>query len=346
VIELRGLRVSFPLRRSMSEWLRRVPAGVVRAVDGVDLQLGQGEIVALVGESGSGKTTTGRALVRLAPITGGQVLLDGQDVTAISGRALKDYRRTVQIIFQDPYESIDPRRTIGDQVAEPLAVHGIGTTAERATRVDQALEDAGLRPASRYRDRYPHELSGGQRQRVAIACAMALRPDVLVADEPVSMLDVSLRSGILRVMLDLRERRGIGILFITHDLSLAWLIADRIAVMYLGRVVEIGPAEQLIADPRHPYTRALLSVMPSPDPAHRRERQILRGETPDASRIPSGCRFHTRCPVAFDRCRTEDPPEVEVVPGHVAACFLADIPSATRPAVAPRSVADAPSDPA
>ena len=287
MIELRGLRVSFPLRRSMSEWLRRVPAGVVRAVDGVDLQLGHGEIVALVGESGSGKTTTGRALVRLAPITGGQVLFDGQDVTAIGGRALKDYRRKVQIIFQDPYESIDPRRTIGDQVAEPLAVHGIGSAAERAARVDQALEDAGLRPASRYRDRFPHELSGGQRQRVAIACAMALGPEVLVADEPVSMLDVSLRSGILRVMLELRERRGIGILFITHDLSLAWLIADRIAVMYLGRVVEIGPAEQLVRDPRHPYTRALLSVMPSPDPAHRRQRQILTGETPDASRIPT-----------------------------------------------------------
>ena len=280
----------------------------MRAVDGVDLTLGKGEIVALVGESGSGKTTTGRALVRLAPITGGQVLLEGRDVTSIGGSALRDYRRRVQIIFQDPYESLDPRRSIGDQVAEPLAVHSIGTAAERAERVDQALDDAGLRPPARYRDRFPHELSGGQRQRVAIACAMALGPDVLVADEPVSMLDVSLRSGILRVMLDLRERRGIGILFITHDLSLAWLIADRIAVMYLGRVMEIGPADELVRDPRHPYTRALLSVMPSPDPAHRRQRQILRGETPDASRVPPGCRFHTRCPLAFDRCRVEEPP--------------------------------------
>jgi oligopeptide/dipeptide ABC transporter ATP-binding protein len=296
-------------------------------VDGVDLRIGQGEIVALVGESGSGKTTTGRALIRLAPITAGSVWLRDRDVTEVSGRALREYRRRVQIIFQDPYESLDPRRTIGDQVAEPLAVQAIGTADERAIRVDRALEDAGLRPAARFRDRYPHELSGGQRQRVAIACAMVIDPDVLVADEPVSMLDVSLRSGILRVMLDLRERRGVGILFITHDLSLAWLIADRIAVMYLGRIVEVGPADQVVRDPRHPYTRALLSVMPSPDPSRRRRRQILRGETPHAARIPPGCRFHTRCPLAFDRCRTEDPAQLEVGPAHSAACFLAGEPA-------------------
>ncbi len=326
MIGLRSLRVHYPLRRSLGAWVRRQPAGVVRAVDGVDLDIGRGEIVALVGESGSGKTTTGRALVRLAPITGGQVLLDDQDVTHIGGRALRDYRRRVQIIFQDPYESLDPRRTVAQQVAEPLLVQGVGDAAERARSVDQALDDAGLRPVERYRDRFPHELSGGQRQRVAIASAMVLQPDVLVADEPVSMLDVSLRSGILRVMLDLRSKRDVAILFITHDLSLAWLIADRIAVMYLGRVVEIGPAEQLVRDPRHPYTRALLSVMPSPDPSHRRERRILRGETPDASRVPPGCRFHTRCPLAFDRCRVDDPPAVDVGPGHAAACFLADVP--------------------
>jgi len=323
VISVRGLHVHFPLRRSLGDVLRRRPAAVVRAVDGVDLDIGRGEIVALVGESGSGKTTTGRALVRLAPITAGSLQLEGQDVTGVTGRALRGYRRRVQIIFQDPYESLDPRRTIGEQVAEPLAIQGVGTADERATRVDRALEDAGLRPAARFRDRFPHELSGGQRQRVSIACAMVLDPDVLVADEPVSMLDVSLRSGILRVMLDIRERRGVGILFITHDLSLAWLIADRIAVMYLGRVVEVGPAEAVVRDPRHPYTRALLSVMPSPDPSRRQRRQILRGETPNAGRIPHGCRFHTRCPLAFDRCATEDPPALEVGPTHTAACFLA-----------------------
>jgi oligopeptide/dipeptide ABC transporter ATP-binding protein len=331
MIDIKGLRVHYPLRRSLGAWLRRESPGVVRAVDGVDLRIGRGEIVALVGESGSGKTTTGRALVRLAPITEGSVWLEDRDVTHVSGRALRDYRRRVQIIFQDPYESLDPRRTIGDQVAEPLAVQGVGTAEERATRVDRALEDAGLRPAARFRDRFPHELSGGQRQRVAIACAMVLDPDVLVADEPVSMLDVSLRSGILRVMLDLRERRGVGILFITHDLSLAWLIADRIAVMYLGRIVEIGPADELVRDPHHPYTRALLSVMPSPDPTKRRQRLILRGETPDASRIPNGCRFHTRCPLAFDRCMVEDPASLEVGPGHTAACFLALDPPGREP---------------
>lgn len=322
MIAIRGLRVHYPLRRTLGEWARRRPVPVVRAVDGVDLDIGRGEIVALVGESGSGKTTTGRALVRLAPITGGTVALEERDVTTIGGQALRDYRRRVQIIFQDPYESLDPRRTIGEQVAEPLAIQGIGTAEERATRVDRALEDAGLRPAVRFRDRFPHELSGGQRQRVSIACAMVLDPDVLVADEPVSMLDVSLRSGILRVMLDLRERRGVGILFITHDLSLAWLIADRIAVMYLGRVMEIGPAEQLVRDPRHPYTRALLSVMPSPDPSRRRQRQILRGETPHAGRIPSGCRFHTRCPLAVAECKVKVPELREIKPGHWAACHL------------------------
>jgi peptide/nickel transport system ATP-binding protein len=300
----------------------------VRAVDGVDLDLRRGEIVALVGESGSGKTTTGRALVRLAPITGGRILLEGSDVTDIHGKRLRSYRRRVQIIFQDPYESLDPRRAVGDAVEEPLLVQGIGDRDDRKARVNQALSDAGMRPPEAFLNRYPHELSGGQRQRVAIACAMVLEPDVLVADEPVSMLDVSLRSGILRVMLGLREKRGVGILFITHDLSLAWLIADRIAVMYLGRIVEIAPSAELVANPRHPYTRALLSVMPSPDPSHRRTRQILRGETPDASRIPAGCRFHTRCPLVFDRCRIEDPAQVVIGDGHVAACFLADDPTA------------------
>jgi oligopeptide/dipeptide ABC transporter ATP-binding protein len=324
MIELRGLQVHFPVRRTFSGWLRRERARVVRAVDGVDLDLARGEIVALVGESGSGKTTTGRALVRLAPITGGNVLLEGNDVTEIHGRPLREYRRRVQIIFQDPYESLDPRRPVGEAVEEPLLVHGLGTHAEREAKVIGALEDAGLRPGAAFLRRYPHELSGGQRQRVAIACAMVLDPDVLVADEPVSMLDVSLRSGILRVMLGLREKRGVGILFITHDLSLAWLIADRIAVMYLGRIMEVGPAEEIVRDPRHPYTRALLSVMPSPDPSHRRTRQILKGETPDASRVPSGCRFHTRCPLVFERCLVEDPTLVAVREGHVAACFLAN----------------------
>jgi oligopeptide/dipeptide ABC transporter ATP-binding protein len=323
-MSVRDLRVHFPVRRSPSEWLRRLPQRVVRAVDGIDLELGEGEIVALVGESGCGKTTTGRALVRLAPISGGRIMHQGRDVSSIRGRALADYRRQVQIVFQDPYESLDPRRTIGDQVREPLVVQGAAGGPEREARVARALEDAGLRPAADYLERYPHELSGGQRQRVAIAVAMVLDPEVLVADEPVSMLDVSLRSGILRVMLELRANRGISILFITHDLSLAWLIADRVAVMYLGRIVESGDPDQVVHAPQHPYTQALIAAMPTPDRAQRARRQILAGETPDAARIPPGCRFHTRCPVAIPRCQTEDPLLRELSPGHLAACLLLD----------------------
>jgi len=324
VIELHGVRVHFPLRQGLFEAFRGRPRGAVRAVDGVDLRVGASEVVALVGESGCGKTTTGRALVRLAPITAGRVVLDGEDVTNLGGAALRAYRRRVQIIFQDPYESLNPKQTVHDIVAEPLEVHGLARGAEREERVGRALEDAGLRPAGAYRGRYPHELSGGQRQRVAIAAAMVLEPAFVVADEPVSMLDVSIRTGILKVMLDLRESRGVGYVFITHDLSLAWLIADRIAVMYLGTIVEEGPAAQLVASPAHPYTQALLSVMPSPDPKRRRRRTILAGETPDASRIPPGCRFHPRCPLAFERCRTEEPPFFEVGPGQRAACWLVE----------------------
>ena len=324
MITLRDLRVHFPVARTPSEWLRRRPPSQVRAVDGIDLDLEPGRIVALVGESGSGKTTTGRAVVRLAPITGGQILHEGRDVGSLKGRDLREYRRRVQIIFQDPYESLDPRRSIGDQVREPLIVQGQADGPEREARVARALEDAGLRPAAAYLDRFPHELSGGQRQRVAIAGAMVLDPEVVVADEPVSMLDVSLRSGILRTMLDLREKRGVGILFITHDLSLAWLIADRIAVMYLGRIVEQGPPERVVHAPQHPYTKALISVMPSPDPSQRGLREILSGEAPSASHIPSGCRFHPRCPVAIERCRSQDPSLQEVAPDHQAACLLLD----------------------
>jgi oligopeptide/dipeptide ABC transporter ATP-binding protein len=329
LLELQGVSVHFALHQGFATTLRGAPPRFVRAVDGVDLRIRSGEVVSLVGESGCGKTTTGRALVRLAPISGGRVLLDGKDVTGIGGRELRDYRRRVQIIFQDPYESLNPKQMIGDIIAEPLDIHGVPSGAERAERVTRALESAGLRPARAYLRRFPHELSGGQRQRVAIAAAMVLDPEFVVADEPVSMLDVSVRTGILRIMMELRQSRGVGYLFITHDLSLAWLIADRIAVMYLGRVVETGPAERLVSQPRHPYTQALLSVMPSPDPKRRRRRLILSGETPDASRIPSGCRFHPRCPLAApygieERCRTEDPPAFDVGAGVTSACWLAE----------------------
>jgi len=328
ILRIDALKVHFPVRRGLLDVFAGRRPGVVRAVDGIDLRLARGEVLALVGESGSGKTTTGRVVVKLTRQTSGRITFEGRDVTSLwrSGE-LRDYRRRVQIIFQDPYETLNPKQTIHDFVIEPLVVNGIGTTAEREAKVVDALEAAGLRPAGSFAGRFPHELSGGQRQRVVIAGALVMDPEVIVADEPVSMLDVSIRTELLRLMLDLRVERGLTYLFITHDLSLAWVIADRIAVMYLGKIMEIGPAETVIRDPRNPYTKALVSVSPSPDPAtpgQRARRTILAGETPDAAHVPSGCRFHPRCPLAFDRCRVEEPPLFDQGGGRSAACWLAE----------------------
>jgi oligopeptide/dipeptide ABC transporter ATP-binding protein len=328
LLRLEGLEVHFPIRGALLDGLLGRPRSVVRAVDGIDLELHRGEVLALVGESGSGKTTTGRVIVKLTRQTKGRVVFEGRDVSGLwSVRKLRDYRRRVQLIFQDPYETINPKQSIYDFVAEPLVVNKIGRREEREARVLAALEAAGLRPAVDFAFRYPHELSGGQRQRVVIAGALVMGPDLIVADEPVSMLDVSIRTELLRLMLDLRQERGLTYLFITHDLSLAWVIADRIAVMYLGKIMEIGTSEDVIKNSHHPYTRALVGVSPSPDPMDeglRANRYILKGETPNAAAIPVGCRFHPRCPLAFDRCRVDEPPLFEVGDGQQAACWLAE----------------------
>ncbi len=295
----------------------------VHAVDDVSFELGRGEVLALVGESGCGKSTLALTLIGLEAPTSGSIRFENAEISDYSPRQMKPVRRHMQMIFQDPYESLNPLMTIGEIVAEPLLVHKIGTNAQARTElVIRALEDAGLKPADRYLNRLPHELSGGQRQRVVIASALVLEPTLLLADEPVSMLDVSIRAEILNLLAELRDSRGISILFITHDLGTVGALADRVAVMYLGRIVEIGPTVSLLKNPQHPYTRALLSVVPVPNPRLRQERIILTGETPDPINLPAGCRFHPRCPLAVDRCRELDPQLQPMAPAYEVACLL------------------------
>ncbi|MCK1569488.1 ABC transporter ATP-binding protein [Bradyrhizobium sp. 173] len=325
LLTLEKLQVHFPIQSGLVDHVLGRSAGPVRAVDGIDLTIRRGEIVALVGESGSGKSTVGRVIAKLVQPTGGTMLFEGRDITSEQRlAALRPYRNRVQMIFQDAYQALNPRHTIFDIVAEPLkSLRLVKNNRELTERVTEALASAGLNPAADFFARFPNELSGGQRQRVVIAGALAVRPDLIVADEPVSMLDVSIRAQILQVLIDLRQRQHTAFLFITHDLPLAWLIADRIAVLYLGRLVEIGNADEIAGSPRHPYTVALRKATPQ---LHRRADGFapseLQGEVPSAARIPSGCGFHPRCPIAIDKCSREVPPTVEAEPRHVTACWL------------------------
>jgi oligopeptide/dipeptide ABC transporter ATP-binding protein len=308
-------RTHFPIRGGLFSRI----VGHVKAVDGVSFAIAPGEVLGLVGESGSGKTTLGRSILRLVEPTAGRVVFDGEEVTAASPERLRTLRRQMQIVFQDPYASLNPRLTVGDIIGQALDIHQLASGPARRARVVDLLERVGL--AARHIDRYPHEFSGGQRQRIGIARALAVAPRFIVADEPVSALDVSIRAQVVNLLEDLKSDLGLTIFFIAHDLGIVEHISDRVMVMYLGRVMEIAPSDELYARPRHPYTEALLSAVPIPDPTLRRERILLRGDIPSPIAPPSGCVFRTRCPIAGPECAEAPPPLEEVAPGHLKACF-------------------------
>ena len=316
LLGVEGLRKWYPVRGG----LFGRPAAWVRAVDGVSFEIRKGETFALVGESGCGKTTVGRSVLRLVEPTGGRVRFDGRDVLGLGRGELRQLRREMQLIFQDPYASLNPRMTVGTIVGEALEAHGIARGSEREQRVAALLERVGL--SAGYRTRYPHEFSGGQRQRIGIARALALEPRFIVCDEAVSALDVSIQAQILNLLRDLQQELGLTYLFISHDLNVVQHLADRVAVMYLGRIVENAPAAELFADPKHPYTRALLAANPVPDPELPRAPAALDGEVPSPLAPPPGCHFHPRCPRAFEPCASQEPPRVELAGGREVVCHL------------------------
>jgi oligopeptide/dipeptide ABC transporter ATP-binding protein len=316
VLEVRDLKKHFPIRKGL---LQRA-AGTVFAVDGVSFAIKQGQTLGLVGESGCGKTTVGRTVLRLIEPTAGSIKVSGHEISQLDKRALRPYRRQMQIIFQDPFSSLDPRMSAGDIVAEPLRVHHIASGREVRAKVAALFERVGLRKAQM--DSYPHQFSGGQRQRIGIARALALQPKLIVGDEPVSALDVSIQAQVLNLMLDLQREMGLAYLFISHNLAVVEHISHNIAVMYLGRIVEYTDKRTLFLRPLHPYTEQLLLAVPVPDPRVKRKKRVLQGDVPSPINPPSGCHFHTRCPYAIDRCRVESPPLREVQPGQFVACHL------------------------
>ncbi len=322
LVDVRDLKMHFPLTRGII--FQRV-VGHVRAVDGVSFSIERGQTLGLVGESGSGKTTIGRTIVRLYKPTGGQVLFGDTDLAKLGGEELRQIRRRVQMVFQDPYASLNPRYTIGSLIAEPMHVYNIGSSSEIREKTAELLSVVGLR--AEYIDRYPHEFSGGQRQRIAVARALAINPEFVIADEPVSALDVSVRAQVLNLLQRLQKQFDLTYLFVSHDLSVVRHVADRIAVMYLGKIVELSDRDELYAAPKHPYTQALLSAVPIPDPKveKRRQRIILSGDLPSPINIPSGCRFHTRCPMAQQICREVEPAfEAKEGREHYAACHFSE----------------------
>jgi oligopeptide/dipeptide ABC transporter ATP-binding protein len=315
LLEVNNLKKYFPIRGGI---LSRVVANV-KAVEDVSLTVKRGEVVGLVGESGSGKTTAGRAILRLIEPTSGEVKFEGTDITKISKGQMREYRKEMQIIFQDPFASLNPRMTVGDIVGEAMVIHKLARGKDKEEKVASLLEKVGLSP--NHIRRYPHEFSGGQRQRIGIARALAVNPKLIVADEPVSALDVSIQAQVVNLLQDLKEELGLTLLFIAHDLAVVEYISDKVVVMYLGRVMEIAPAKELYRNPIHPYTQALLSAVPIPDPMIKRERVILQGDIPSPINPPSGCVFRTRCPIAVKECADVVPPLEEVSPGHFKACI-------------------------
>jgi peptide/nickel transport system ATP-binding protein len=321
ILRVEQLKKYFPVEKGFLERMLTRTRKFVRAVDGISFSVKEGEVFTLAGESGCGKTTTGKIIVRIIPSTSGKIFFRETETTAVSHEQLRLLTRKMQIIFQDPYASLNPRMKIGDAVGHPLEIHNIAKDEDKRKRVLKILERVGLTPPEQFERLYPHQLSGGQRQRAAMARSLILNPEFIVADEPVSMIDVSLRTTIIDLMLELRKELGLTYLFITHDLAIAKYISDRIAIMYLGRIVEMGDKQELFSKPLHPYTQALMEAIPIPNPERRRKRAELRGEVPSAIDIPAGCRFRTRCSYEEKTCREEEPELVAVSPNHFVACW-------------------------